>query len=398
MLYADYNATSPILPKVADRIEVFLRREFGNPSSTYHQLGRQARKAIELARSEVAAFVGANPDEIVFTSGGTESCAHALIGAARAAKGALRIVHSAVEHSAVREAAVFVSEICCNEATEVKVLPDGCLDITALNSSLETDQPTLLSIMAANNETGVIFPVSDLATQFGSAHSNENVIFHSDAVQLIGKAPFDFSSSQLDILSLSAHKFGGPKGIGALVLRSGCKWQPVIKGGGQEGGRRGGTEAVALIVGMAEAVKTRQEQIAQGALERVKQLRDEFEQLLQERVSDVQINGETANRLGNTSSILIAGINGLQLRSDLAERDVMIATGSACTAERYAPSHVLRAMGLSTVECLSTIRVSWGFESTADQVERLVDLISDLADKQRRDSGVLLEQRLVNNA
>ena len=403
MLFADYNATSPLAPGVASAMEPYLHSQFGNPSSTFHELGASARDAIESARRQVAQLVGASPAEVVFFSDGTESCAHALIGAAQTSSSQCRIVYSAVEHLAVRETIEFLRRFRGCKTSEVKVDAEGALDERQFFRECEASKQVIVSLMSANNETGVYFPIQRLAARcrkdFSSAQdgSNEKLVFHTDAVQTVGKELLNFSSLSVDLLSLSAHKFGGPKGVGALVIREGLNWEPVVRGGGQEGGRRGGTEAVASIVGMGEAARIRREELESGKWFRVEQLREQFEQMLLKRISDVSVHGKGQRRLGNTSSLLIAGINSRQLRADLAQQGVIVASGSACFSAQLSPSHVLRAMGKSVVDCLSTIRVSLGVETSESDIERLVSVLASQVEIHRNETARIIDERLISN-
>ena len=396
MLYADYNATSPISPAVTRAMQPFLASQFGNPSSTFQPLGARAKEAIELAREQVASFVGARPSEIVFVSGGTESCSHALIGAARTKSSQCRIVYSSVEHSAVLETVNFLREFRSCRTSEIAVSGAGMLDEKQFLRECQSSREVIVSLMSANNETGVRFPIARLAERCRELGDTE-VLFHTDAVQTVGKERVDFSRLGVDLLSISAHKFGGPKGIGALIIRQGSAWQPVVRGGGQESGRRGGTEAVAQIVGMGQAAQLRQQQLSDGTWDRVSQLRDQFEDCIQREVSDVLIHGSSSDRLTNTSSLMIAGINSKQLRNELAEQGVIIASGSACSASQLRPSHVLRAMGNSVFDCLATIRISLGVETTEQEVEQLVAILGRQIARHRRTAREVVRERLVAN-
>ena len=396
MLYADHNATSSLHSAAADKMMPFLREEFGNPSSIFHLLGARAREAVEEARAEVAALVGAQSSEVVFVSGGTESCAHAIYGGAKAKSAQCRVIHSSVEHSAVLEAVRFLQEFRGCRSTELPVCSQGLLDEELLKKELRASREAIVSVMAANNETGIRFPLARIAEAVRREGGGDS-IFHTDAVQLVGKGRIEFTALPIDLLSISAHKFGGPKGIGALVVREGCAWQPVIKGGGQEHGMRGGTEAVAMIVGMGEAARIRREQLVADSWGRVRQLRDRFEQLLQQQISDVRVIGGEQDRLANTSSLIIEGVNGKRLRADLAQRGIVVATGSACSASQVEPSHVLRAMGYSVFDCVSAIRASFGITTTEQEVEMLAAVMAEEVKSQRQSALEVLDQRLVAN-
>ncbi|MFN8390418.1 MAG: cysteine desulfurase family protein [Bdellovibrionota bacterium] len=370
--YLDYNSTAPIADGVLHAVRPFLSNEFGNPSSKTNRLGQRAREAIETARGHVANLVGSRADQVVFTSGGTESCFAALVGAFRAQKNKRHLVISAVEHPAVTEAAEFLRTMCGVEVTQVSVNRNGRLNIDELFEAIRP-QTGVLSFMLANNETGVLFPVPEIVEM---AHAR-GLLVHTDAVQAIGKIPVSFAELGVDLLSLSAHKFGGVKGSGALVIRDNALWEPVVKGGGQEGGRRGGTEAVALIVAQGEAAKNRKQQLDAGMAEGVRSVRDFFEAALAERIPEVMINGAAMNRLPNTSSVQFEGVVAQELVQALAERGIIVSAGSACKAGSAEPSTVLRSMGLSVVQCLSTLRFSFGPHASRESVLHTIDILCE---------------------
>lgn len=371
-LYFDHNSTSPITESIPALIRPYLTNEFGNPSSRTCELGVKAREALEVGRSELARLLNAKLEEIVFTSGGTESCFAAIVGAMRAQKNKRHIIISAVEHPAVAEAAAFARELLGAEISIVPVDRNGELDLDKLFDAIRVNT-SLMSFMLANNETGVLFPLQEVVSM---AHAR-GILVHTDAVQTIGKIPVNFQELGVDFLSLSAHKFGGLKGSGALLIRDGAQWEPVVKGGGQERGRRGGTESVPLIAAMGEAARYRRVALEEGAFQKIKETRDFFEATVKERIPAVQINGERTQRLPNTSSLRFEGVVAHDIIPVLAKRGIVVSAGSACKATSVEPSHVLKAMGLSTVECLSTIRFSFGLDTSREALFHAVDILAE---------------------
>jgi len=374
---------------VSQAVRPYLSTEFGNPSSKSNALGKRAAEAIERAREQFASLIGAAPKDIVFMSGGTESVFAAITGVFRAAPEKKHLIVSAVEHPAVMEAAAFLKSLCGIEITVIPVDQNGEVALDLLSSALRPDTG-LVSFMYANNETGVILPIAEIAE---IAH-RRGVLVHTDAVQAVGKLPVKFSELGVDILSSSAHKFGGLKGAGAMVLREGIRWEPVIKGGGQEHGRRGGTEPVPAIVGMGEAARIRKQQLDAGLMHAVVGLRDFFEATLVERIPDVFINGGKSPRLPNTTSVRFRGLVAQELLPILAERGVIVSAGSACHTASVEPSHVLKAMGIPTTECISTVRFSFGPEITREAVLHLVDILCETVAYFRAETRDLLRANL----
>jgi len=370
--YFDHNSTSPIVESVASFIRPYLTNEFGNPSSRTCELGEHARAALETARGELTRLLNAQPGEVVFTSGGTESCFAAMIGALKAQKSKRHILVSAVEHPAVLEAANFARDVLGAEVSVVPVDQNGELDIGKLFDAIRIDT-AFMSFMLANNETGVIFPLQEVVS---IAHER-GILVHTDAVQAVGKIPVDFQALGVDFLSLSAHKFGGVKGSGALLIRTGSKWEAVMKGGGQELGRRGGTESVALIAAMGEAARTRRSGFEQNSLKKLSDLRDFFESSVRDRIPGVELNGARTQRLPNTSSLRFEGVLAQDILPVLAKRGIIVSAGSACKTANVEPSHVLKAMGLTTIDCLSTLRFSFGLETSREALFHAVDILAE---------------------
>ncbi len=358
-VYLDYNATVPIRPEVADAMAAALE-VVGNPSSV-HRFGRAARRLVEEAREKVAALVGARPAEVVLTSGGTEANNLALEGTGRA-----RRLVSAIEHPSVLQAA---------GAELLPVDGDGVLDLTALNRMLAADRrPALVSAMLANNETGVIEPVAEAAR---IAHAC-GAILHSDAVQAAGRIAVDVRELGVDLLTLSAHKIGGPQGCGALVARQGVPLAALLRGGGQERGRRAGTENLAAIVGFGVAAELAGDR---GDQPRLARLRDDLEARLRHRLPGLRVFGAGTPRLANTSCFAAPGIDSATQVMSLDLAGVAVSAGSACSSGKVRASHVLRAMGVPAEEAGSAIRVSFGWRSEAGHVGRLVEAWSALMER-----------------
>ncbi len=359
--YLDYNASTPIKPAVAQAVTQALRLA-GNPSSL-HRPGQAARRAVEQARAQVAGLIGAGADEIVFTSGGSEANNLAL-GAARAA--GCRLLVSAVEHDSVRLAAG-------PEAAVIGVDGNGVIDLEALAAELSRDEgPALLSLMLANNETGVIQPVAEAAAM---AHGH-GALVHCDAIQAPGRLAFDVTELGVDMLSLSAHKLGGPMGSGALMVRRGLALAPQIVGGGQELGRRAGSENLPGIVGFGAAAELAADDLAAaGALAA---LRDHLEERLRAISPDIRIHGGAAARLGNTSCFGLAGLTSKVQVMALDLEGICVSAGAACSSGKLAPSQVLAAMGVKPTDAAAAIRVSLGWQTREADIDRLLEAWSAL--------------------
>jgi cysteine desulfurase len=361
-VYLDYNATTPVRPAVAAAMAEALAA-VGNPSSV-HGFGRAARARLETAREQVAALVGSRPAQVVFTSGGTEANNLALTGTGRA-----RVLVSAIEHDSVLKATA---------AEPVPVERSGVVDLAALERMLVAKaEPALMSIMAANNETGVIQPVADAAH---IAHEH-NALFHCDAVQAAGKMTIDFAALGVDLMTLSAHKLGGPAGVGALIVADHVHLAARQRGGGQERGRRAGTENLPGIVGFGLAAEIAAAEL--GAAAKVAELRDDLERRAVSAVPDAILFGRDAARLSNTSCLALPGVSSeLQVMAlDLA--GVAVSAGSACSSGKVQPSHVLRAMGADAATAGSAIRVSLGWRSSAEDVDRFLEAWCALAARSR---------------
>jgi cysteine desulfurase len=370
-VYADHHATTPLDPEVLEAMRPWLEGLAANPSST-HGPGRASRQAVEAARAEVARALGGEPSEIVFSSGGTEAALLAVRGGARAAREAdpsrVRISYTAAEHAAVREAALSLRPDGF-EPVEIPVDARGvprAAPFPALGRHM-----ALVSAILANNETGVVF---DSLAEFAAHSRAAGAVVHSDAVQAIGKIPVDVRALGVDLLSLTAHKFGGPVGAGALFVRKGVRLQPVTAGGGQERGRRGGTENVPAIVGLGTAIRLASARLSSEAA-RLTALRDRFEAGLLARVPATKIHGAGGPRLPTATSALFPGTDAETLVAALDLEGIAVSAGSACHAGATSPSRVLLALGLSPADARATLRFSFGRASREADVERLLEVV-----------------------
>lgn len=380
-IYFDNNATTRPFPEVAEAMAPFLGGHFGNPSSSHH-VGRAVRQAITDARESVAGLIGAAAaDEIVFTSGGTESDNWAILGALRAMPERRHIVTTAVEHEAVRKLCDRL-ELDGYEVSRIGVDGEGRLDVEALLESLRPDT-AVVSVMTANNETGVVFPIAEIAA---AVRERSDALVHSDGVNAAGKISIDLKQTAIDLFSISAHKFHGPKGIGALYIRSGVELPGIAVGGGQEGGRRAGTEAVHQIVGMGAAARLAADLTPMKKIER---MRDRLESELLGRVPNAFCNGAVGERLPNTANISFADTNGESILALLDEAGICVSTGSACNAETQEASAVLKAMDIPYSRAMGSIRFSLGRFNAEEEVERVVAATVDAVDRLRKLAGIV---------
>ncbi|MGE5716779.1 MAG: cysteine desulfurase family protein [Acidobacteriota bacterium] len=378
-VYADHHATTPLDPEVLAVMRPWLEGPTANPSST-HGPGRAAREAVEAARVEVAQALGAEPPEIVFTSGGTEADNLAVRGGGSAAREAhpsrTRVAFTAAEHPAVREAALSLGA----DGFEPVELPVNSRGVPEAGAHPAIDERTALaSAILANNETGAVF---DSLSDFAARARAAGAVVHTDAVQAVGKIPVDVRKLGVDLLALTAHKFGGPAGAGALFVRSGVRVRPLASGGGQERGRRGGTENVAAIVGLGAAIRLASAHLSSEAA-RLAGLRDRFEAGLLARVPDARINAGGGARLPTATSVLFRGTEAETLVAALDLEGIAISAGSACHAGTTSPSRVLLALGLSGAEARATIRVSFGRTSSEADVDRLLEVIPRAVERAR---------------
>jgi cysteine desulfurase len=369
LIYLDHNATTALDPEVFKAMRPWFMERFGNASAAY-ALGHLSDGALVAAREQVAALVGCSPAEIVFTSGGTESLNHAFRGVWEAFPARRHLVVTAVEHPAVRALAAWWKGQG-GEVTDVGVDGEGRLDLAALEAAARPDT-ALVAVMAANNESGVLFPLAEA----GRIARAKGALFLVDATQAVGKVPVDAAAWGADLLCLSGHKFHGPKGTGLLMIRRGVRLKPLMLGGSQERGRRGGTENVPGLVGLGRAAERAKERLPE--MDRVRGLRDAFEARLLAEVPEVRLHGAGAGRLPNTCLAGFAGIEGEALQLRLAERGICVSTGSACSTGMREPSHVLRAMQVPDAYARGTVRFSLGLGTTAEQMARVADLLPGL--------------------
>ena len=376
-IYLDHNATTPLDPRVLDAMLPILRDGFGNPSSL-HWFGQQARAAVDTAREQVAALIGASPGEIVFTGSGTEADNMALRGVADAAREPRRqVVYSAIEHHAVMNTARALAEEGV-PVEAVRARPDGRVDLEDLRARVD-DRTAVVAVMLANNETGVVEPVAEVVRIAGE----RGALVHCDAVQAAGKIPVDVRALDVDTLALSAHKIYGPKGVGALYIKRGTRLKAFVRGGSQERNRRAGTENVAGIVGLGRAAELAREDMGAESA-RLSGLRDRLEaQLL--AIAGAQRNGEEP-RVPNTANVSFSGVEAESLVMALDLAGVAVSTGAACAAGAVEPSHVLRAMGLPLERVQASLRFSLGRGTTAEHVDGAAKLVAEAVDKQRKTS------------
>ena len=376
-IYFDYNATTPMAAPVVEAMSVATRDLFGNASSV-HYFGQQAKAAMDTARSSLAALLAVDPSEIVFTGGGTESDNFAIRGAAEALEPGKRrhLIASAIEHEAVLNTLKALARRGW-KTTLIPVDQSGILSLDHLKEAI-TDDTALVSVMHANNEIGTIQPVAELAA---IAHG-KGALFHTDAVQSVGKIPVDARALGVDLLSLSAHKFNGPKGTGALWIKRGTRLQTIQTGGKHERGRRAGTENVPAIVGMGVAALLASGKMAAEAL-RVSALRDRLEDGIVQGVPGTAINGARASRVPNTTNISFDRVEAESLLIALDLEGIAVSTGSACSSGTLEPSHVLRAMGFPPHRTQNSLRFSLGMFSTDEEVDRVVEILPRLVEKLR---------------
>ncbi|MCW1885675.1 cysteine desulfurase [Luteolibacter flavescens] len=382
MIYLDANATTPLLPEVLDAMLPWLKEGFHNPNASY-QGAKEARKAIEEARGKVAALIGAQPDEIVFTGGGTESTNAALKWLARLiGRKSGRVITSAIEHSAVLKPCETFADVGY-ALTRVGVDGGGRLLMEDFEAACDTAKEGggFASIMWANNETGVIQPVEEACAMA----RERGLAFHTDAIQTVGKIPVDVREVPVDYLSLSAHKFHGPKGVGALYIRSGARFEPLLRGGGQEKDRRSGTENTAGIVGLGKAAELAMERLSKK--ETPASLRNAFEAKVVGEVSGVSVNGELLHRLPGTSHLSFTGCEAAGLLILLDDLGVACSAGSACMTGKQQPSHVQKAMGFSDAKAKSSLRFGFSCLTTMEEAMAAAESVKRAVEKLRRVQG-----------
>jgi cysteine desulfurase len=374
-VYLDNNATCMVSPGVREAMLPFFGELYGNPSSM-HTFGGRVASHVSEAREKVAALLNAHPDEIVFTSCGTESDNHALRGVLEANKDKKHVVTTKVEHPAVLNVARYLAKKGYR-VTELPVSKQGDLDLDQLREALTPDT-AILSVMAANNETGTLFPIEEI----GAIAREKGVIFHTDAVQAVGKIPLDLKKIPVDLLSLSGHKLHTPKGIGAMYIRKGTRISPFMIGGHQENGRRAGTENVPYIIGLGKACEEAMHDIFDEN-NRIRKLRDKLETSLIEKISHTHINGNPRWRLPNTTNIGFEFIEGEAILLHLSAAGIAASSGSACTSGSLEPSHVLMAMQVPFSYAHGSVRFSLSKFTTEEEIDYVIEVVPPIIQKLR---------------
>lgn len=371
IIYLDNSATTPIKSEVLQEMMPYLTTEYGNASSLY-SVGRSAKRAIEKARNRVAELLNCNHNEIYFTGGGSESDNIALKGFAYANKEkGNHIITSKIEHPAILETCKTL-ERQGFEVSYINVNEDGIIDVEELRKSIKTNT-ILISVMTANNEVGTVQPIEEIAK---IAHDN-NIVFHTDAVQAIGNVQIDVEKMKIDMLSLSSHKINGPKGVGALYIKNGIEVEKFINGGHQEKDRRAGTENVAGIVGIGKAAEIARKN-RETHIRNLSKIRDYYIKKVQKEIPNIRINGSMENRLPGNANISFKGINASELIFKLDERGICVSSGSACSSGNTNPSHVLTAMNVPEVYLNSAIRTTFGDNNTFEQVDYVVKILKQI--------------------
>ncbi|MDD3974524.1 MAG: cysteine desulfurase NifS [Methanothrix soehngenii] len=375
-IYMDHSATTPVAPEVLAAMLPYFGEKFGNASSL-HRSGREAKEALEDSREKVAALLGARAEEIIFTSGGTESDNLALKGIARKnRKLGKHIITTQIEHPAILETCRALEK----DGFEVTYLPvtgEGLVELSTLEASIRPDT-ILISVMHANNEVGTIQPLEEI----GRLAAERDIYLHSDAVQSVGKIPVNVDDLGVDLLSLSAHKLYGPKGVGALYIRKGTKLESIIQGGGHERRLRSGTENISGIVGLARAAELAERDMPREA-ERLAGLRDRLAELVLGKVKEAWINGTMKKRLPGNLNFGFRYVEGESLLLFLDSKGICVSTGSACSSHKLEPSHVLMSLGLKAEECHGSLRITLGMSNTLDEVEYVAESIVEAVERFR---------------
>lgn len=386
LIYLDHAASTPVLQEIINEMLPYLGNLYGNPSSI-HTYGIKSKIAIQIARKRVAMLIGSKPSEIFFTSGGTESDNLALKGLCKSIRNYQNIknhiITSSIEHDAILETCRYLERDGFT-VTYLKVDKDGIIDKTELKNHLN-DKTALVSIMLANNEIGVIQPIKELSE---IVHDfSKMIIFHSDAVQAVGKIPINVKELDLDSLSLSSHKINGPKGVGALYVREKVNFEPLIQGGGQESTLRSGTENVPGIVGLGKASEISMLNLKVNS-QYLYYLRDHLIRRINEEICGKILNGSLEHRLPNNVNFTFLGLNGEDLLTKLDEDGILVSTGSACSANRQQESHVLKAIGLNHEEISGSIRITLGIQNTIDDLEKTVIVLKNRITELRKLSPI----------
>lgn len=382
VMYFDHAATTAVNKRVLEEMIPYFNLEYGNPSALY-SIGRKNKRAIENARMEVSKVLNCKPKEIYFTSCGSESDNLALKGIAKANKSkGKHIITSKIEHHAILNSCKCLEKEGY-EITYLNVDSNGVVNLEELKSNIREDT-ILISIMFANNEIGTIEPIQEISN---IAH-DRNVIFHTDCVQAIGNIKVDVQKLGIDMLSLSAHKFYGPKGIGALYVKDGIEFDALINGGHQEKNKRAGTENVAEIVGLAKAIQLADENIIDYNKKLI-EFRNYFIYKIKENIKDIKINGDMKNRLSGNVNISFKGIDGEQLLFELDNKGICASTASACSSEESEPSHVLKAIGVTDEFINGSLRISFGDDNKKDDVDYLIKSLIEIVEKLRNNNSIV---------
>ena len=375
VIYVDNNATTQVSPEVLEEMLPYFNEFYGNPSSM-HTFGGKVEQKITESRTRIASLLGASPEEIIFTSCGTESDSTAIRAAILSNPDKKHILTSRVEHPAIKNHYEYLSKNGYR-VTFVPVDREGRLDLDYLYDNLG-DDTALVSIMWANNESGVIFPIEEIS----KIVTEKGIVFHTDAVQAVGKIPMDLNTMAVDMLSLSGHKLHGPKGVGALYVRRGTKYTPFMIGGHQERGRRGGTENVASIIGLGKAAELAADHLSDN-YSQVKQLRDKLENEILKHVSNTIINGDRNHRLPNTTSIAFEYVEGESILLMMDQFGICASSGSACTSGSLEPSHVLRAMGVPFTAAHGSVRFSLSKYNTEEEIDFIIEKLPPIIERLR---------------
>ena len=375
MIYLDHAATTPVRPEVFDAMRPYFLERFGNPSSL-HSYGLDARVGVERARQQIASAIGADPQEIIFTSGGTESDNLALRGVLQRGGKKDHIITSAIEHPAVLETCKFIERLG-HEVTYLSVDREGRINPAEVEDAIQ-ENTRLISIMHANNEIGSIQPIAEV----GAIAASHRIYMHTDAVQSVGKIPVNVKKLNVQMLSISSHKIYGPKGVGCLYVQKGTKLTPLVFGGGHERGLRSGTENVSGIVGFGEAMRLAIEDFTDNA--RIQKLRDALIDAVLREIPSTQLNGGRVHRLPNNANFSFSYIEGESLLLRLNAKGIAGSTGSACSSKKLEPSHVLLAIGLSPVDAHGSLRLTLGRETTDADVRYVLEVLPGIVNELRQ--------------
>jgi cysteine desulfurase len=379
VIYMDNNATTRVAPEVVEAMMPYLTEAYGNPSSM-HTFGGLVGQALKKARRQVAALLGADEEEITFTSCGTESDSTAILSAIRTYPERRHVITTRVEHPAVKNLCENLETVTGHKyrVTKLKVDAEGMLDMDEYEAAL-TEDTAVVSVMWANNETGVIFPIAEMARMA----KQRGILFHTDAVQAVGKIAIDLSKMDIDFLSISGHKLHAPKGVGVLYIKRGTLFVPFMAGGHQEHGRRGGTENVASIVGLGRACELAEEKMDEEN-SRVKKLRDRLEESLLSSIPKSMLNGHKTNRLPNTANISFEYVEGEAILLHMNQHGICASSGSACTSGSLEPSHVLRAMGVPFTAAHGSIRFSLSVYNTEEEIDMVIGSMPTIIENLRK--------------